>query len=74
MSTSLRAGWLGLVFVTGLVASAGAQEHPAAGLPVPRSSLTDSEQARAIQAADPQGAVAEPSQLHPTSARAPGAR
>jgi hypothetical protein len=73
MWTSLRAGSIGLALATGVFAFASAQEHPAAGLPVPRSSLTEAEEARAIQVATPQGAIDNPSQLHPSSARAGGA-
>ncbi|MGH6767429.1 MAG: hypothetical protein ACRECO_00240 [Xanthobacteraceae bacterium] len=72
MWSFLRAGSLGLVLASGIVMSAGAQQHPAAGLPLPRTSLSDAEQARAVQAASPQGPIASPSQLHPDSSRASG--
>jgi hypothetical protein len=73
MLTSLRAGLLGSALVAVVFASAAAQDHPAANLPVPRSTLTDAEQARAIQLANPQGSVSTASQLHPSSSRLPGA-
>jgi hypothetical protein len=69
MLTSLRAGAVGLAMASSIMAGAGAQDHPAANLPVPRSSLTDAEHARAIQLANPQGVIAAASQLHPSSAR-----
>jgi hypothetical protein len=37
MSTSLRAGSLGVALIVGMLASANGQQHPAAGLPAPRS-------------------------------------
>jgi hypothetical protein len=71
MSTSLRAGSLGVALIVGMLASANGQQHPAAGLPAPRS-LTAAEQARAINSATPRGTVASPAQLHPGSTRLPG--
>jgi hypothetical protein len=72
MSTSLRAGLLGSALVVGVMASAGAQDHPAAGLPLPRSSLTTAETARAVQAASPQGSIANAAGLHPDAVSARG--
>jgi Cu2+-containing amine oxidase len=69
MLTSFRAGLLGSALIVGAFASASAQDHPAANLPIPRSSLTDAEQARAIQLANPQGSISTASQLHPSSSR-----
>ena len=69
MFTSIRAGLLGSALIVGAFASASAQDHPAANLPIPRSSLTDAEQARAIQLANPQGSISTASQLHPSSSR-----
>lgn len=72
MWTSLRAGSLGLALVAGVFASASAQDHPAANLPIPRSSLTDAEQARAIQLANPQGSIGSAAQLHPDAVSSRG--
>jgi Cu2+-containing amine oxidase len=72
MVTSLRAGALGLVLTVGIMAGAGAQDHPASGLSIPQSSLTDAEHARAIALAQPQAAISTASALHPDSARNSG--
>jgi hypothetical protein len=75
MVTSLRAAALGLTFSVGILAGAGAQDqtqdHPAAGLSIPQSSLTPAEHARAIALAEPTAAISNASALHPdaTSAR-----
>ena len=69
MLKSFRAGLLGSALIVGAFATASAQDHPAANLPIPRSSLTDAEQARAIQLANPQGSIADAAQLHPSSSR-----
>jgi hypothetical protein len=45
-------------------------QHPAAGLTVPRSSLTPAERARAIALAEPQAAISTPSALHPDAVQA----
>lgn len=71
MVTSLRAAALGFTFTLGIAAIAVAQDHPAAGLSIPQSSLTDAEQARAIALAEPQATVSE-NALHPASARNAG--
>ena len=57
MVTSLRAAALGFTFTLGIAAIAVAQDHPAAGLSIPQSSLTDAEQARAIALAEPQATI-----------------
>lgn len=72
MITGFRAGALGLVFTMGLLTGAGAQDHPAAGLPIPQSSLTDAERSRAIALAEPQAPTTTASALHPDSARNDG--
>ena len=72
MATSLRAAALGLAFSVSILAVATAQDHPAAGLPIPQSSLTDAEAARAIALAEPQSTVSEASALHPERARNSG--
>lgn len=71
MVTSLRAAALGLTFTVSVLAVAVAQDHPAAGLSIPQSSLTPAEHARAIALAEPQAAISSASALHPaaTSAR-----
>src|SRR5712692_4883628 len=59
-------GLLALSLASGVIATrAGAQEHPAANLPVPRSSLTPAERARAIQIAAPQAPAMSLFALHP---------
>lgn len=75
MSMSFRAGslGLGLALATCIFASAGAQDHPAANLPIPRSSLSDAEYARAIAVAEPSALVGSPSQLHPEVSSRSGA-
>ena len=65
MVTSLRAAALGLAFSVSILAIAVAQDHPAAGLSIPQSSLTDAEHARAIALAEPSAAILSPSALHP---------
>ena len=72
MATSLRAAALGLGFSVSILAVAVAQDHPAAGLSIPQSSLTDAEHARAIALAEPQSTVSTASALHPDSARNTG--
>jgi len=72
MVTSLRAAALGLGFSVSILAVAVAQDHPAAGLSIPQSSLTDAEHARAIALAEPQSTVSTASALHPDSARNTG--
>lgn len=72
MITTLRAGALGLVLSIGMLASASAQDHPAEGLTIPQSSLTDAERARAIALAEPQTVATTASALHPESARNEG--
>src|SRR4051794_23759175 len=57
MRTFLRASALGIVMTSCILANAKAQDHPAAGLNIPRSSLSDAEQARAIALAEPQAAI-----------------
>jgi len=71
MITSLRAAALGLTFTVSVLAVAVAQDHPAAGLSIPQSSLTPAEHARAIALAEPSAAISSASALHPaaTSAR-----
>jgi hypothetical protein len=69
MVTSLRAAALGLTFSVGILAVAAAQDHPAAGLSIPRSSLTPAEHARAIALAEPTAAISSASALHPDAAR-----
>jgi hypothetical protein len=54
-----------LALATCIFTIASAQDHPAANLPVPRSSLTDAEYARALQIAEPRALIGSPSQLHP---------
>jgi hypothetical protein len=74
MSISLRHAMLAMAvacaFGTGYAA---AQEHPAANLPVPRSSLTAEERARAVQLAAPQGPVISLFALQPQAQRPPSA-
>jgi hypothetical protein len=70
MGRSLCAGVLGLTVSFGVLTGAGAQDHPAAGLPIPRSSLTPAEQARAIALAEPQAAISSASALHPDNVSA----
>jgi len=71
MITSLRAAALGLTFTVSVLAVAIAQDHPAAGLSIPQSSLTPAEQARAIALAEPQAVVSSArEQLHPDGVRA----
>ncbi|MCC6888656.1 MAG: hypothetical protein IT536_08995 [Hyphomicrobiales bacterium] len=70
MVMRLGAGALGLVLSIGVVASAGAQDHPAARLSIPQSSLTAAEQARAIALAEPQAAISSASALHPDAVHA----
>jgi hypothetical protein len=65
MVTSLRAAALGLTFSVSILAVAAAQDHPAAGLSIPQSSLTPAEHARAIALAEPSAAILSPSALHP---------
>ena len=67
MVTSLRAAALGLTFTVSVLAVAVAQDHPAAGLSIPQSSLTPAEHARAIALAEPQAAISSASALHPHS-------
>jgi hypothetical protein len=75
MVTSLRAAALGLTFTVSVLAVAVAQDHPAAGLSVPQSSLTPAEHARAIALAEPSAAISSASALHPeVSARSGGNR
>jgi hypothetical protein len=63
-----------LSLVSGLLAAyAAAQEHPAANLPIPRSSLTPEERARAVQLAVPQAPVISLFALQPNAARPPSA-
>jgi hypothetical protein len=70
MVTLLRAGTLGLAFTIGILASANAQDHPAAGLSIPQSSLTPAEHARAIALAEPQAAISSAAALHPDAVHA----
>jgi hypothetical protein len=70
MVTSLRAAALGLTFTVSVLAVAVAQDHPAAGLSIPQSSLTPAEHARAIALAEPQEAIASARELHPDGVRA----
>ena len=71
MVTSLRAAALGLTFSVSILAVAVAQDHPAAGLSIPQSSLTPAEAARAIALAEPQAVVSSArEQLHPDGVRA----
>ncbi len=70
MVTSLRAAALGLTFTVSVLAVAVAQDHPAAGLSIPRSSLTPAEQARAIALAEPSAAISSASALHPDATNA----
>ena len=70
MVTSLRASALGLVASFGILATAGAQDHPAAGLSIPQSSLTPAEHARAIALAEPSAAISSASALHPEAVSA----
>ena len=72
MRTFLRASALGIVMTCCILANAKAQDHPAAGLNIPRSSLSDAEQARAIALAEPQAAISSPSALHPDNVSARG--
>jgi hypothetical protein len=72
MRTFLRASALGIVMTSCILANANAQDHPAAGLGIPRSSLSDAEQARAIALAEPQAAISSPSALHPDNISARG--
>ena len=72
MRTFLRASALGIVMTSCILANAKAQDHPAAGLNIPRSSLSDAEQARAIALAEPQAAISSPSALHPDNVSARG--
>jgi hypothetical protein len=72
MITSLRAAALGLTLTVSVLAVAVAQDHPAAGLSIPQSSLTPAEHARAIALAEPQSTVATANALHPDSARNSG--
>jgi hypothetical protein len=69
MRNILRAGAIGLA-VTCVIASASAQDHPAAGLPIPRTSLTDAEHARAIALAEPSTAITAAAGLHPDGTHA----
>lgn len=70
MVTSLRASALGLVASFGILATAGAQDHPAAGLSIPQSSLTPAEHARAIALAEPSAAISSAAALHPEAVSA----
>jgi hypothetical protein len=70
MVTLLRAGTLGLAITIGILASASAQDHPAAGLSIPQSSLTPAEHARAIALAEPQAAISSAAALHPDAVQA----
>jgi hypothetical protein len=76
MVTSLRAAALGLTFTVSVLAVAVAQDHPAAGLSIPQSSLTPAEQARAIAVAEPAASVISSARdLHPdVASRAGGNR
>jgi hypothetical protein len=70
MVTSLRAGALGLAFGFGILATAVAQDHPAAGLSIPQSSLTPAEAARAVALAEPSAAISSAAALHPEAVSA----
>jgi hypothetical protein len=74
MKTFLRAGALGLTMSACMLAGASAQDpqqdHPAAGLSIPQSSLTPAEHARAIALAEPQAAISTASALHPDAVHA----
>ncbi len=70
MTTSLRAGALGLALSVGILATATAQDHPATGLSIPQSSLTPAEQARAIALAEPSAAISSAAALHPDATHA----
>jgi hypothetical protein len=70
MTTCVRAGALGLAFSFGILATAIAQDHPAAGLSIPQSSLTPAEQARAIALAEPSAAINSAAALHPDAVSA----
>ena len=70
MWTFLRAGALSVAMTSGMLASASAQDHPAAGLTIPQSSLTDAEHARAIAVAEPQAAISSAAALHPDAVSA----
>jgi hypothetical protein len=70
--------WTTVIFLGAVLLNAGpvlAQErdHPAAGLPVPRSSLTLEEQARALGIAVPERRVLSPLALTPEARRADAA-
>jgi len=73
MRSILRKGAIGLAMTSCVLAGASAQDqqdHPAAGLPVPQSSLTPAEYARAVALAEPQATVSSPSALHPDASSA----
>jgi len=67
---SKGAGALGLAFGFGLLATAAAQDHPAAGLSIPQSSLTPAEAARAVALAEPSAAISSAAALHPEAVSA----
>jgi Cu2+-containing amine oxidase len=73
MVTSLRSGTMGVALTLCILAGAnaqGQQDHPAAGLSVPQSSLTPAEHARAIALAEPSAAISNASALHPDNVSA----
>lgn len=72
MRTFLRTGAMGVVLTSCVLANASAQDHPAAGLSIPRSSLTDAEYSRAIALAEPQATISSPAALHPDNVSARG--
>jgi hypothetical protein len=53
-----------------VLANASAQDHPASGLTIPQSSLTDAERARAIALAEPQSTIGTAAALHPANVSA----
>jgi len=70
MKNLTRAGALGLAITACVLAAASAQDHPAAGLTIPQSSLTPAEYARAVALAEPQAAINTASALHPDNVSA----
>ena len=70
MRSYLRASALSAALASCILASASAQDDPAAGLSIPQSSLTPAERARAVALAEPQAAISTSNALHPDATHA----
>ena len=67
-------GWRTVLFLicsllAGGIGLAQDRSHPAAGLPIPQSSLSPEEQSRALEIATPEGRVLSPLELSPDARR-----